>query len=142
MVKLFMPDLAEQDERMKILRDNNDGVDETSYIRPLSQEERDIKRETHLSNCWQLGLYEEELAKIKKEFKAKMEPLQIENKVLIKQVITGQEECKGTIYHVFNHDDGMCETYDDNGELVGTRRLRPDEKQRKLYPIQKVSNDQ
>lgn len=134
-------DVADLTERLRLLHQNCDSKDTTSYTRHLSQEELDFKRELHVDNCIQLNTHEEDLKKIKAEFKKLMEPLQEQNKVLLRQVKTRQEELKGTIFNFADHVDGMMYTYDESGDLVGSRRLKPEEKQKKLFPISKVSGE-
>jgi hypothetical protein len=39
-----------------------------------------------------------------------------------------------------NHEDGMMETYDNEGYLISTRRLRPEEKQGTIFSLPKALN--
>lgn len=66
-------------------------------------------------------------------FKEKMKPLKECLSCLIGEVKTKQAECEGIVYHLANHETGMMESYDDKGELIGTRRFRPEEKQSNLF---------
>lgn len=141
MAKTMFADVADLTERLRLLNQNCDSKDTTSYTRNLTQEELDFKRELHVDNCIQLNTFEDELKVVKAEYKEKMEPLQEENKKLLRQVKTRQEELKGTIFNFADHVDGMMYTYDENGDLVGSRRLKPEEKQAKLFPVSKVSGD-
>lgn len=131
-----VPDLT---ERPRMLNENCDSKETTSYVRNLTQEELDFKREVHVDNCVQLEEYNEELKKVKAEYKDKMEPLQDQNKTLLRQIKTRQEELKGTIFNYADHEDGMMYTYDENGDLVGSRRLKPEERQKKLFPLAKAA---
>jgi hypothetical protein len=104
--------------KMQVLADSADSVENTTYYKPLTQEELEVKRE-------QSG------------YKDKMKPLQTENVVLLQEVKTKQAEITGTLYHLANHDTGFMETYNESAELVSTRRLRPNEKQKNVFQISK-----
>lgn len=134
-------EVSDLTERLRLLKENCDSSQTTSYVRNLTQEELDFKRELHVDNCIQLGTYDEELKAKKAEYKILMEPLQDQNKTLLRQIKTRQEELKGTIFNYADHEDGMMYTYDENGDLVGSRRLKPEERQKKLFPLTKASND-
>jgi len=122
--------------RRQILRDHSDSSETTKYQKPLSPDELDSKRETLTNNAIELSQHEDELNEIKKEFKAKMDPLRQQNKQLLDQIKTRQETVEGTLYNCANHITGFMETYDENGELISTRKLRPEEKQGKLFIAQ------
>lgn len=139
MTKTMFADVPDLSERLRLLKENCDSSETTSYVRNLSQDELDFKRESLTDNCIQLNEYEDELKTVKADFKDKMEPLKDANKLLLRQIKTRQEELKGTIFNYADHIDGMMYTYDENGDLVGSRRLKPEEKQSKVaFPIRKA----
>lgn len=132
MAKFFMPE-ATAEERLRVLRDTADKMEETSYERELSPDELDSKREKFVDNSIKISSLEDELNEKKTEFKNKIEPVKLENKTLQYEVKTKKTKVKGTLFHLANHEDGMMETYDHSGEMIGSRRLRPDERQARLY---------
>lgn len=132
MAKVFMPEAA-PDERMRVLRDTADKMEETCYERELSADELDAKREKFVDNSIKISSLEDELNEKKAEYKNKIEPVKLENKTLQYEVKTKKTKVKGTLFHLANHEDGMMETYDHSGELISSRRLRPDERQARLY---------
>lgn len=137
-MKTFMPDLPLK-ERQILLSENADKVETTTYFKPLSQEELDLRREKLTDNAITLSEYEDQKKEIMDDFKEKMKPLAEENKQILTEVKTRQAKVEGTLYHLANHDEGFMETYDEQGELVSSRRLRPDEKQQKLFSITKTA---
>lgn len=136
-MKTFMPELPVE-QRVQLLRDHADQIEVTKYLKDLTQEELDVKREQLSDNLVKLSEWEDELTDIKDGYKVKMKPKKDENRELLQQIKTRKEEVEGTVFHLANHEDGMMETYDENGELIGSRRLRPEEKQPKLFPISKA----
>lgn len=137
MGKLFMPDMEPAD-RLEALEANADKVEETDYLKPLTPEELDVRREKHTENSIKLSDLEEEKKDAVSGFKAKMEPLQVENKELLFEIKTKQAKVSGRLYHLANHGESMMETYDENGEMISSRRLRPEEKQGRMHLLRKA----
>ncbi len=130
---MFMPEVLNPEVRKQLLEDNADKTENTSYMRPLTPEELDVKREQLTENCIKLSEFEDEKKEAMAGFKLKMDPLVKDNKWLLTDIKTRQTQVTGMLYHIADQEDGMMETYDENGELIGSRRLRPEEKQGKLF---------
>lgn len=140
MQKIFMPEVSTE-ERLRILRDNHES-EETTYYKQLTQEEMDIRREQLADNSIKYFELSEELKEIKGGFKRKMEPLTESNKQIMQELKTGQAEVEGELFKVPNYDDNMMEVYNQDGELISSRRLLPNEKQQRLPFIKPAANDQ
>lgn len=138
MAKIFMPE-ATAEERLNILKNNADKIDQTTYEKELTEEELIAKREQFVDNSIAVSKLEDELAEKKKEFKNKIEPLKLVNRGLQYEVKTGKKEVKGFLYQMADHVNSMMETYDETGELVSSRRLRPDEKQVRMQVVDRKS---
>jgi hypothetical protein len=136
MSKLFMPEVSAE-QRKLLLQQNADSIEQTDYLKPLSPDELDIKREILTENAIKLSELEDEKKEAMQEFKSQMDPLAKANKELLTEIKTRQAKFFGHLYHMANHEDGMMETYDDNGELVASRRLRPEERRQNLFCITK-----
>ena len=142
MSKQFMPDMR-PDQRLQILKDNCEGKPETTkYYKDLSPDELDFKREALTSGMIKLSDWEDDLNSIKEGFKEKMDPVKRESKELLYQIKTRKELIEGILFHMADHENSVMETYDENGDFVSSRRLRPDEKQQKLFSIPKAANDE
>lgn len=137
MSKLFMPEIEPQ-QRLLLLQQNADHIEETTYYKPLTADELDLRREELTDNAIKLSEHEDEKKEIMGEFKVKMDPLIKRNKKLLSECKTRQAEIVGALYYMANHDDGMMETYDAAGELIASRRLRPDEKQKNIFSLAKA----
>lgn len=116
-------------ERLRAMRDNADKVEETQYYVPLTQDQLDSKREALTDNLIKVSQLEDELNNIKDGFKLQIDPMKKANKTLLVEVKTRQELKQGQLFHFANHVDSMMETYDELGQLISSRRLRPDENQ-------------
>ena len=139
MSKQFMPELT-QKERLMILQENAAKIEQANYQKPLSADELAARREDLADNCIKLNQFEDELKEVKDDFKLKMDPLKTSNKTLLTEIKTKQTSIDGTLFHLANHEDGMMETYDNDGFLISSRRLRPEEKQGNVFAMGKVAN--
>lgn len=135
-----MPE-ATPKERLMLLQENAAKVEQTTYQRTLSLDDLAARREDLADNCIKLNHFEDELADIKAKFKDDMDPLKVSNKKLLTEIKTKQSTVDGTLFHIANHDDGMMETYDNDGFLIASRRLRPEEKQGNIFNMAKAAND-
>jgi len=137
-MKVFMPELADQKERMMCLQENASKVEQTTYQKVLSPDELAARREDLADDCIKLNGLEDELKEIKDSFKAKMDPLKAANKIRLTEIKTKQSTTDGIIYHVPDHVSGMMETYDAEGMLISSRRLRPEEKQGNVFAMKQA----
>lgn len=131
MSKKFMPEIS-QSERMNILQQNADKIEQTTYLKPLSEDELSARRESLTDNSIRLSDLEEDKKEATKQFKDQIDPLKSANKTILVEIRTKQAKVDGTLYFMANHEESMMETYDDTGEMIESRRLRPDEKQGRL----------
>jgi hypothetical protein len=138
MPKIFMPELSPE-ERLRVLRDNHNS-EHTSYYKQLTQEEMDQRRETLADNSIKHFELSEELKEVKSDFKEKMEPLIRDNHRLMQEIKTGQAEVEGEIFFVPDHDASMMETFNSDGELIASRRLKPEEKQQRISFLKPAAN--
>jgi hypothetical protein len=138
-MKQFMPEVTSK-ERLMILQENASKIEVTTYQKSLSADELAARREDLADNCIKLNQFEDELKEIKDDFKLKMDPLKTSNKTLLTEIKTKQSTVDGTLFHMANHEDGMMETYDNEGFLISSRRLRPEEKQGTIFSLGKTAN--
>jgi hypothetical protein len=126
-MKKFMPNETPT-ERLRLLQQNADQVEETKYYRDLTQSELDQKREAFLQNAEKVALAKKDLDAAKAVFKGIAEKPMNDNELLLEEVSTRKALVKGTLFHMANYDEGMMESFDELGDLVQTRRLTPEEK--------------
>lgn len=132
----FQPALS-QEERLQMLQDNADKIEETTYLVPLTQVDLDIKRETFTNNAIWLGEEAEKKAEFISEYKHRIAPKAEENSVLLNEITTKQAKKTGKVYHVPDYSKSVMVTYDAEGYFVSSRRLTPEEKrgQSKIFDM-------
>lgn len=133
-----MPDIT-QKERLMIMQENAAKIEQTTYQKSLSIDELAARREDLADDCIKLNQFEDELKIVKDDFKDKMEPLRMANKLRLTEIKTKQSTVDGTLFHMANHEEGMMEIYDNDGYLISSRRLRPEEKQANIFSLGKTA---
>lgn len=134
-----MPE-ATAKERLMVLQENAAKIEKTTYQKTLTPDEIATRLEDLGDNCIKLSQIDDEKKEVMAEFKLRTDPLTITNKMLLTEIKTKQTTVDGTLYHMANHEDGFMETYDQEGMLIGTRRLRPEEKQGTIFSLGKTAN--
>lgn len=133
-----MPELADPKDRLMQMQQDASKVEQTTYQKVLSPDELAARREDLADTCIKLNTLEDELKEIKDGYTAKMKPLKEANKTRLTEIKTKQTTIDGTLYHIANTEESMMETYDGEGALVSTRRLRPEEKQGNVFQMGKA----
>lgn len=136
-MKQFMPEATAKD-RLMILQESAAKIEQTTYQKTLSADELAARREDLADDCIKLNQFEDELKEVKDDFKTKMDPLKAANKIRLTEIKTKQTSVDGTLFHIANYDEGMMETYDNEGFLISSRRLRPEEKQGTIFSMAKA----
>lgn len=139
MAKKFIDGDYTPEQIKSMLAQHCEHSEETKYYVDLSEQDL-VERHQELSkNLIKYNELDEELKEIKDDFKTKMKPLQIYQKELLEAISVKKELVTGTLYDIANQTDGMMDTYTEAGELYGSRRLRPDERQLRAFPMQKAA---
>ena len=138
-MKQILPE-ATAKERLMILQENAQKIEVTTYQKNLTDDELAVKREDLAENHIKLDQFEDEFSEVKQNFKLKVKPLKNANKVILAEIKTKQTSVDGTLFHMANHEDGMMEIYDQEGILISSRRLRPEERQGAIFSLKTAVN--
>jgi flagellar motility protein MotE (MotC chaperone) len=120
-------------DRKNLLDDNCDTRKETEYYKKLTPDELDEKRESLTEKLIQVSEWKDELKVVQDEFKDRIKPVESVMKGLLTEVKTKQALVTGILYEVADHEAGLMEVFDQDGEFVSSRRLKPEEKQGRLF---------
>ncbi|MDV7696259.1 hypothetical protein N6B72_04915 [Chryseobacterium soli] len=110
-------------------------TEQTKYSKILTQDEIDERRERLTENYIKFSDLESEKKSLIEDIKAKQKPLQVDNVELLQTLKTKSERVEGVLYHVDDQDEGMMHSFDADGDLITSRRLRPDEKVASMFNI-------
>jgi hypothetical protein len=136
--KIFMPD-AHPEERRRVMSDTADKKETGTYIKVLSEEEIYERRELLADSSIKLREISEEKKAVLADFKAKEDPVKKQIDNVLTQLKTGQEDRIGDLYLMANHTDGVMEYFDNDGNFIKSRRLKPEERQGKIYNLGQAS---
>ena len=137
--KQFMPDVS-RTERLALLRENADKIEQRDYYKPLTPDEIAERKSELTENSIQLADIAERKKDAMDAFKEQQKPLVEKNKLLMQEVRFKQAKVSGELFHMANHESGMMETFDESGELIETRRLKPEERQGRLQVLRPAAN--
>lgn len=109
-----------------------DGVRTDTYFRPITP----MERESFAEKVVQLSSTVEDTEEQKKahtaDFNAVIKDAKTERRELLRNLKRGTIEVADQIHVFYDHDNYRVHEYNSKGELVGTRRMRPEE--RSLIP--------
>lgn len=123
------------EERKQILRDSCDQIEERHYTRKFNQLERNQKREILADVSIQLSEMNSELKELRAQFKSKMKPLEEMKSNVLDEIKAGGEFIKGECYKFIDNEEGKVGYYSPEGYLLEQRDLRPEEKQRSIFQL-------
>jgi hypothetical protein len=112
-------------------------VEETTYYKQLSPEELEVRQEKFIANTMKMNDLETKKKAFVESVKSEQKPLSVENTDLLQSLKTKTEKVEGVLYHIDDQDEGMMYSYDEDGNFISSRRLRPDEKQSSIFKIAK-----
>jgi len=127
-------------ERKEFLQSNAAGIYEGKYSRPLTDEEITKAKDELSQEVLTLMDLEADFKELKDAHKAKVKPHEETKKLLATQVRTKQITANGIVYDLPNYETGFMEIYNQDGELLSTRKLRPEEKQGNVFQLPKTAN--
>ena len=123
-------------QRATLLRDNCYKVlEDESYTRNLSETELAEKKNQLFERVEKIENLKAELKEIKRDYNERIKSLETDKKELLQVIKFGAERKKGTLYAMDDQDAGIMGLYDEEGNLVMTRPLTPDERQASILTI-------
>jgi len=125
-------------ERMQLLTDNCDEIEEGAYVRTLTEDEVLNKKELLSKDFIEFNKIRSEAKQVANEFKEKLKPIAETLQSHSEAIRTRIEEKVGKLFIFKDQETKQAYYYDDKGELVQQRRLRADEIQNQKLPFPKV----
>lgn len=121
-------------EREEFLKNHADSIleNEQFFVRLEGEDLADI-REQHTNSAIALSHLEEEFDRIKTEYKGKMKVVKAEMGVQMQTLKQNGEWKRGTLFGCADHTLGIMQFFDQEGNLVNSRRLLPSERQITIF---------
>jgi hypothetical protein len=131
--KMF-PELPPRD-RLEMLESNCLRTEERTYQKAFSDEEISLFKDEMSEAMILLSGIKKSFSEVKKDFKAKMEPIEKKINGLLDYIKHRERQVTEQVFLYDFQEDGMMAQYNSDGELVGTRRLTPAERQTRIMSV-------
>jgi hypothetical protein len=115
-------------DRIAILEAESAGKEEIQYQKPLNLVEMDVMRHDLVETMIRKGFLDDELAKIKKDFKDKIEPLSELISETIEALKIKSAEKKGIVYKMISYEERHVYFLDTEGNIISSRMMLPEER--------------
>lgn len=129
------------EDRTKAIKDNSYKSEEQTINRPYSTEQLTTFKDQLSEQMIALNEYEVALKKIKDDYKAKMKPYELEKKKLLKALKLKHEESFEEVYLMDDQELGIMCIYDAKGKFLHSRKLYPDERQKKMFTLENTGTN-
>lgn len=120
-------------QRAEHLEANAEKVEEMTYHKALNEAELEKERLRFSQLAIEISSKQDRHKLVVEEFKGEISPLQKDYKKTLQMIKTKQREVTENVYHLADHAEGMMCTYNNRGELIGSRRLTPEEHQLSIH---------
>ena len=107
--------------RAVMLHDNCDKVEEMTYMRTLSEDEKNEMRIEMADNLILISREDDKLDEAKAEYKNATKSKKDRNSQITKTLRAGSEEITGEVYKFIDFDTRMVGYYNSEGTLIGSR---------------------
>lgn len=121
-----------------MLAENSEGKESYTYSKHLSELELQDLRENYTEKQIEIMKHDEALQAAKDAHKAATKLLKNEASANIRSLRLKAIEVEEEVWRMPNHESGFMEYVNDQGEVVGTRRLKPDEKQGNVFNMRRA----
>lgn len=122
-------------QRVAFLKDNCDQVEEKGYMKRFTPEQVQQMKEELAEASIKINDIQIEKKEANKDFKFKLDPLQVERKILLEGIKKKAEYTKEICYKFVDTDEKMVGFYNSEGDLIESRPASPDELQGTIFQI-------
>lgn len=116
-------------ERLSFLQTNADHIEDGSYFLSFGEEEMAQTKDDLSDAAMALSNKESEFDEIKAKYKAEITPFKKAYKTALQNLRTQGEMVQGKLYLFADQESKTMNYYDQHGDLIKSRRLRPEERQ-------------
>lgn len=100
-----------------------------SYLRPLTESQLAQAREDFAQLAIDKAKIDDDFSKVKEEFKNQLKPLASKISYKLQAIKTKAEEVNGPVHNIPDYDNHKIYTIADDGTLLGSRMMLPEERQ-------------
>jgi len=130
-----------EEKRAQMLSDNAESIEEIGYMKSFTEEEILLMKDDLAEVSIDINEIEIEKKDVAAEFKHRLEPLTDQKKDILTKIKNKAEFVKEECYKFIDYEDQMVTYYNKSGHVVESRRMRPDEKQLKIFTLKSGTNN-
>jgi len=120
------------EERIPYLKSQAMIVETSTHYRPLEPDELQAAKDNFIQNAHKISTIKEEAKQVMQGYKDQIEALEEENAVYMQSALTKSAEVVEKIYGIDDQQRGTVSFYNENGDLISARRLKPEERQLRI----------
>lgn len=128
-------------ERIQRLKDNADKIEIKGYMKPFDENQIGQYKDCLAETSIQLNDLAEEKKEFLAEIKEKVKPLESDRKKILKDIKQRSAFVEEQCYMFIDHDRGEVGYYNANGDLVDSRGIRPEERQKTVFQANTAFDD-
>ena len=132
MEKVLFEKLSEK-ERLQMLSDNADTVEEIGYMKAFTPEEMEKMKDRLSKIVIDINDIDDEKKAANDEFKLRKKPLETEKQELLANIKNKSEYVVEDCYKIIDQNEQMVGFYNKQGVLVDCRPIRPDERNMTIF---------
>lgn len=126
-------------DKIQFLKDNCDEVEKLGYTRNFTQDELDGMKDDLADVSIDINDIEVEKKETNAEFKKRLDTLKDERKDLLEKIRTRSEFVNEECFKFIDHESETTGYYNKEGELVSTRRIKPEERQTNIRQFARLT---
>lgn len=132
-----LKDLSPEERQTVLLGEAVSGGEQV-YLKTLTPEELHIKREEMANASILLDQYEAEFKDIKDAHKAKITTVKQERDIALECIRLKAVQVTGKVYLLADHENKMMHSVTEEGFVLGSRPMLPEERQYRMTTISKA----
>lgn len=127
--------------RAQFLSDNCHEIENVGYVREFAPEEMEAMKDNLADTSITVNDLEIEKKEKVKEITDKIKPLKNRLKGLLTNIRERSEFVKEDCYKFIDHEENQVGYYNSDGLLISTRRAKPEERQTKMFVLDKTGTN-
>ena len=120
-------------EKKKNLQALASKQEKQTYSRNLTEEEIQYSEKEYLSISRDLARIKEEKRESAENFKNLIKEREVKLEIILDQTSTRKKSVVGVLYSIPDYNEQTMRLYDENGEMIDSRPLKPDEQQTRAF---------
>ena len=128
-------------ERERFLKDNCDKVERMSYMKQFTDEEIVAMKNRLSTVSIDMDDIEDEKKEMSVIFKSKLDPMKGEKKTLLRNIKQKAQLVVEDCFKFIDQENEHVEFYNASGDLVESRHIAPEERQRNLFALRNGTED-